>query len=93
MPYVMCGNISVLYNMVFMHRGNTYFNLFKTPIFFEHLFATFSVCFFQFKFVSTIQCTINAKYLKKRDILSEKRECGMVLEELDFPPESGNVDT
>ena len=31
MPYVMCGNISVLYNMVFMHRGNTYFNLFKTP--------------------------------------------------------------
>ena len=52
MPYVMCGNISVLYNMVFMHRGNTYFNLFKTPIFFEHLFATFWVCFFQFKFVS-----------------------------------------
>ena len=37
MSYVMCGNISVLYNMVFMHRGNTYFNLFKTPIFFEHL--------------------------------------------------------
>ena len=58
MPYVMCGNISVLYNMVFMHRGNTYFNLFKTPIFFEHLFATFSVCFFQFKFVSTV----NHKY-------------------------------
>ena len=33
MPCVMCGNISVIYNMVFMHRGNTYFNLFNTPIF------------------------------------------------------------
>ena len=49
MPYVMCGKISVLYNMVFMHRGNTYFNLFKTPIFSDHLFATFSVCFSQLK--------------------------------------------
>ena len=60
MPYVRCGNISVLYNMFFMHRGNTYFNLYKTPIFVEHLFATFSVFFFQFKFVSTV----NTKSLK-----------------------------
>ena len=30
---------------------------------------------------------------KKRDILTEKRESGMVLEKRDFPPESGNVDT
>ena len=30
---------------------------------------------------------------KKRDILSEKRESGMVLKKLEFTPESGSVDT
>ena len=30
---------------------------------------------------------------KKRDILSEKRESGMVLKKRDFTPESGTVDT
>ena len=30
---------------------------------------------------------------KKRDILSEKRESGMVLKKCEFTPESGNVDT
>ena len=30
---------------------------------------------------------------KKRDILSEKRESGMVLKTRQFTPESGNVDT
>ena len=30
---------------------------------------------------------------KKSDILSEKRKSGMVLEKLDFPPESGHVYT
>ena len=54
MQYVMCGNISVLYNMVFKHRGNSCFNQFNAPIFFEHLFATFSICFFQVKFVSAV---------------------------------------
>ena len=30
---------------------------------------------------------------KKRDILSEKRESGMVLKKREFTPESGSVDT
>ena len=37
--------------------------------------------------------TIDAEHAKKRDILTEKRESVMVLEKLDFPSESGNVDT
>ena len=53
MSYVMCGNFSVLYNMFFMPRGNTYFKPFKTPIFLA-LFATFLVCFFQLKFLIKI---------------------------------------
>ena len=35
----------------------------------------------------------NSKYAKKRDILSEKRESGMVQKKCEFTPGSGNVDT
>ena len=36
----------------------------------------------------------NSKYAKKKwDILSAKRESGMVLKKREFTPESGNVDT
>ncbi len=50
MPYVMCGNISVLYNMFFMHIGNTYFNLVKTPFFstylrpFQYVLSSLNLC-------------------------------------------------
>ena len=36
----------------------------------------------------------NSKYAKKkRDIRSEKRECGVALKKREFTPESGTVDT
>ena len=37
--------------------------------------------------------SFKARYPKKRDILTNTRESGMVLEKRDFPPERGNVDT
>ena len=35
----------------------------------------------------------NLKYAKKRDILSQKRESGMMQKKSEFTPESGTVDT
>ena len=37
-----------------MSCGNRSFNLFKTPVIFEHLFEILSVCFFHFKLVSIV---------------------------------------
>ena len=51
----MCGPINELYNIFLIFRGNICFNLFKIQILLEHAFDMFSVCFFQFKFVSIIK--------------------------------------
>ena len=48
----MCGTINELNDILLISRGNICFNLFKIPIVLEHVFDIFSVCFFQFKFVS-----------------------------------------
>ena len=38
--------INALYSRHFISCGNISFNLFKTPVIFEHLFEILSVCFF-----------------------------------------------
>ena len=50
----MCGDINELYNIVFICKSSTCFNLFNMSIILEHLFDTFSVFFFQFRFVSKV---------------------------------------
>ena len=54
MQQLICGNINELYSRDFISCGNTCFNLFKTPVIFEHLFYILSVCFFHFKLVSIV---------------------------------------
>ena len=44
--YFICGNIKVLYNIICIPRGNTYFNLFNLPIIFVHLLEIFFRMFF-----------------------------------------------
>ena len=55
----MCDNINELNNRAFICTGSTCFNLFNMPIFLEHLFETFSVCFFKFRFVFKVKVFFN----------------------------------
>ena len=51
---IICGTINELYSRHFISCGNRSFNLFKTPVIFEHLFEILSECFSHFKLVSTV---------------------------------------
>ena len=51
----MWGNINELYSIILMLFGKTCFNLFIILIVLEHLFAIFSICLCQFKYMSNVR--------------------------------------
>ena len=52
---VKCGSIRVLYIIVFMCCGRTFFSLFNTPIVLEILFEVLFECLFQSSLVSKVK--------------------------------------
>ena len=52
--YLMCGNSSELYSIIFIRWGKVCLSLFNIRIILEHLLATFSECFFQVTCVSRV---------------------------------------
>ena len=48
MPWFKCGNISELYNITYMLRGNNRLSLLRTPKVLEHVFAFLLIWLFQF---------------------------------------------